>query len=86
MNTPGACPFCQSKNTVLVGAENKWKYVHCNDCGADGPPDLGVSGAVDAWNKPHMIMGEVLRLLDLKTIESKIDRVIELSQELRGEK
>jgi hypothetical protein len=51
MITPGACPFCHSSDTGLVGLGNKWKYVHCNNCGADGPPDLGESGAMESWNK-----------------------------------
>ena len=50
-------PFCGSNNVVLVEPVAdvpdelfKFAYVHCDDCHADGTPDLGSSGAVEQWN------------------------------------
>jgi hypothetical protein len=49
------CPFCgripnmgaEVKKDLNTSA--KWWFVICG-CGADGPPDLGWSGAADKWN------------------------------------
>lgn len=48
------CPFCgeeielylQNMNTITV-----WFYVYCDKCDACGPMDLGMSGAIEAWNE-----------------------------------
>ena len=47
-----ACPFCKSTSLEIstYGVDPEWKMVHCNDCGADGPPDLGNSGAIEKWD------------------------------------
>lgn len=49
------CPFCGSEdlevwNTAYSKNPLLFHYVHCKECQADGPPDLGTSGAVDVWN------------------------------------
>lgn len=43
------CPFCGSSN-VEIGNLNTPFYVHCKDCGANGPPsnDRVIAGL--AWN------------------------------------
>lgn len=44
------CPFCGSENSLWQD-ENQWsKWIVCDACGATGPTDLGVSGAIEAWN------------------------------------
>lgn len=56
-----SCPFCGGGNLAIHGlrqvkghedADDIWKYIQCMDidCQATGPVDLGVSGAIDAWN------------------------------------
>ncbi|MFA5424293.1 MAG: hypothetical protein WC374_10605 [Phycisphaerae bacterium] len=52
------CAFFGSENVVPIEpvadypVENlfKYAYVHCDDCHADGPPDLGTSGAIERYN------------------------------------
>jgi hypothetical protein len=48
------CPFCQSDNLGIVFKRNNlgvdWHWVECLDCHAEGPKDLGESGAVEGWN------------------------------------
>jgi hypothetical protein len=44
-----ACPFCGQSDPVLY-PKGAMKYCYCGGCGADGPPDLGWSGAEEMWN------------------------------------
>jgi len=44
------CPFCKKSEVYVSVSVSGWKFVRCINCGADGPVDLGVSGAVEAWN------------------------------------
>jgi Lar family restriction alleviation protein len=52
--TPGPCPFCGGKNVQLGATEMERHpqsfYIWCRDCQFDGPYDLGISGAIAAWN------------------------------------
>jgi Lar family restriction alleviation protein len=47
------CPFCGSDNIEIYptgyGRPPKWA-VMCDNCQAEGPVDLGESGAVEQWN------------------------------------
>ena len=45
------CPFCGGKELELVEDFDFW-HVYCinQDCQAEGPVDLGKSGAIDKWN------------------------------------
>ena len=44
------CPFCGSKE-VRADKDGMWWTVGCTDCFAEGPSDLGESGAIAAWNE-----------------------------------
>ena len=48
------CPFCGSDD-VHFGKSyegmTRWFFVECWKCLASGPTDLGISGAVELWNK-----------------------------------
>jgi Lar family restriction alleviation protein len=43
------CPFC-GKSELIIGLSDLYKWVECVDCMCAGPTDLGVSGAIEAWN------------------------------------
>ena len=47
------CPFCASPKTRIdewpVALHTEYA-VACENCGATGPYDLGVSGAIEMWN------------------------------------
>jgi len=49
------CPYCGSEHAALKH-RGPWYYVGCKDtqCQAEGPVDLGESGAIEAWNIRHM--------------------------------
>jgi len=50
------CPFCGSDTSEVHDPHGQsslppeWKWVVCPKCMAAGPPDLGESGAIAAWN------------------------------------
>ena len=49
------CPFCGSTDVYVPPSwmtANTWKYVKCKNinCQAEGPVDLGESGAIERWN------------------------------------
>jgi Lar family restriction alleviation protein len=49
------CPFCGCRAVALRHGNatletSKWKWISCPNCEANGPSDLGVSGAIEAWN------------------------------------
>jgi Lar family restriction alleviation protein len=54
--TPNPCPFCGSNDVEVHDPRGQsslpveWYWVVCLTCQASGPPDLGKSGAVAAWN------------------------------------
>ena len=57
MDTLNPCPFCGGTNLYIEGGVfnangDKGYYVGCKDinCTAEGPWDLGKSGAVEKWN------------------------------------
>jgi len=57
MNKPKPCPFCASTDlrfiAWVVGTGNNTHREHavqCDNCGANGPNDLGESGAIEMWN------------------------------------
>ena len=43
------CPFCGSRDVEVVHPGRCW-VILCNTCQAEGPTDLGESGAIEAWN------------------------------------
>lgn len=43
------CPFC-GKSKLIIGRGDLFRWVECIDCMCQGPADLGVSGAIEAWN------------------------------------
>ena len=48
------CPFCGGDKLILLDKPlHGWFYVICTDidCSAEGPVDLGKSGAVEKWNE-----------------------------------
>jgi hypothetical protein len=47
---PKFCPFCRSRRNH-VEQLGRLAHVHCDDCGADGPPATGAADAVQLWNK-----------------------------------
>lgn len=47
-----SCPFCRSDNLWLIEeSEIEYNWVHCKDCGADGPCKETKEEAVKAWNR-----------------------------------
>jgi len=51
------CPFCGKGNAILdlwpiesIGISRTEYSVKCQDCGALGPNELRISGAVKVWN------------------------------------
>lgn len=46
------CPFCGCTDLEPIKLGGVW-MVHCQnyDCSADGPLDLGKSGAIEKWNE-----------------------------------
>jgi Lar family restriction alleviation protein len=53
MNELLPCPFCGKNNGLtleLTPSETTRHFVMCTDCGAEGPYDLGESGAIESWN------------------------------------
>jgi hypothetical protein len=51
MNELLPCPFCNGENAYPWEGPNGWSVVCDNiDCAAEGPFDLGASGAVAKWN------------------------------------
>ena len=47
------CPFCANTNLATeaeMRGNHKEYWVACCNCGAEGPADLGWSGAEEAWN------------------------------------
>lgn len=49
------CPFCGetpklSNGRPSITRTDKWMWVSCKKCDGEGPPDLGVSGAIESWN------------------------------------
>ena len=47
------CPFCGSLNVQLEAWPDKLLGFAqtCADCHSVGPPDLGITGAQEAWNR-----------------------------------
>lgn len=48
------CPFCgEPEAYVVFPDENELYFVRCGniDCQAEGPVDLGESGAIERWNE-----------------------------------
>lgn len=51
-----ACPFCDHAGTVVrsfdtdANDHHREYVVMCANCGAEGPSDLGKSGAIEMWN------------------------------------
>ena len=45
------CPFCGNSELMVIRMK-EWCYVSCTNtqCGADGPVDLGESGAWEKWD------------------------------------
>lgn len=59
------CPFCNS--SAVIERNGKWKYGYCPSCGAQGPADLGESGAIEQWNsRPREQELENLHLQNIK--------------------
>lgn len=45
------CPFCGSKNIILISSHNKtWNYATCDDCNSDGPMADTPEDAKKKWN------------------------------------
>ncbi len=62
-----ACPFCGKNNGKIMYSDSRnWKWVHCDKCGADGPADLGESGAIEHWNT-RPIEDDLRHQLDIAT-------------------
>jgi Lar family restriction alleviation protein len=89
MDKPIPCPFCNEAEYLVVRMnETHWFYVVCVHCQAEGPIDLGESGAIERWNtRPtEDAQSEAIKLLNMEDVKAKMDRIIELTQELKGEK
>jgi len=43
------CPFCHSDDQRTI--KGSLCYVHCNTCGADGPPGVDKDEAEMLWNE-----------------------------------
>lgn len=43
------CPFCESGSVRLINASRRCGYVHCDDCGAQGPYAVS-DDAIPMWN------------------------------------
>ena len=71
-----ACPFCGRERIGYLGAEQlkvddvleEVRMVHCEDCGAYGPPALTARTAVKRWNHrlPPMSSWRSLGRKDIK--------------------
>lgn len=69
-----ACPFCGNKKTLVASwtvfehtqAEHLEYSVCCLNCGAEGPNDLGESGAVESWN---LRSSDPLKLLEYVALQ-----------------
>mgnify|MGYP001604436645 CR=1 FL=1 len=44
------CPFCGGEDFSRLRLDGR-RSVHCNGCGADGPPGLSYEDARKAWNR-----------------------------------
>lgn len=46
------CPFCGDDEADILSYKNagRWFYVHCTDCGANGPGCYDEEGAAAFWN------------------------------------
>lgn len=59
------CPFCGGKAKLTSNTAEKWHWGECENCGAEGDSDLGVSGAIENWNTRPLetsLIAEVERL------------------------
>lgn len=45
------CPFCMSPNIIVQDSVPLHSNAFCKDCGARGPTEYSVSGAINEWNK-----------------------------------
>jgi hypothetical protein len=44
-----SCRFCECKDMRVSGRECE-TYLACPHCGADGPPGVGIAGAMEAYH------------------------------------
>jgi hypothetical protein len=44
------CPFCEEKENLDKSIGSVYVWIECHKCFAEGPPDLGLSGAIELWN------------------------------------
>jgi Restriction alleviation protein Lar len=44
------CPFCGGGSLVPWDKGERTHWVHCKDCGAEGPPSATKGGAWEWWN------------------------------------
>ena len=93
-----ACPFCFSLDSCIVNTQAQstvpsWYFVMCNSCGAEGPPDLGESGAIEKWNQAavNKLLEASLAFLEwaaeeaMPPFSSLFERVVEKCAEVVNE-
>lgn len=51
MKESAGCPFCGSGEVRLNEILKSRRYVHCEGCGADGPPGRSVEEAWERWER-----------------------------------
>lgn len=55
------CPFCGAKNAdAISNTAHTGFYVHCHNCGADGPWANNLGEAIDSWNRRFDIVEELI--------------------------
>ena len=92
MDTLKPCPFCGSDKVIDEGAPSydtvteeertTWFTVLCTDCHAEGPPNLGWSGAIEAWNTRPL--EDELREALKRMVNNLPEPEIELAREVWG--
>lgn len=56
------CPFCGTPEPFILHVDGRYSVLCSHtDCGAEGPVDLGRSGAIEAWNtRAETVKAEVV--------------------------
>jgi len=75
------CPFCGKDSTEIYRDDSGWWYALCGNCQHEGTPDLGKSGAREAWNTRPI---EDAMRAEIERLRAKLQAVASFMDEVEG--